>query len=154
MLIKAEQKFIRTSPKKLRYVAQSIKGVKKPGLAVSYLEMIQNLGSEALIKVLKQAIGNAKNTFGLTEGDLLIRELLINEGPSYKRVRARAKGMVKPILKQTSHVRVVLENVEKKKVQKVQEVQEVQKGFEEKKGNKVKIQKVKVKTASRKLKAK
>lgn len=120
MLIRAEQRYLRTSAKKLRFVAYTIKKIKSPTKAVAYLEMTQKRAAEPLAKAIKQALGNAKNTYGINAEDLKIRELLINEGPSYKRGQPVSRGMSHPILKQTSHIRVILESVEKKEVQNVQ----------------------------------
>lgn len=115
MLIKAEQKFIRTSPKKLRLIARAIKSIKSPLKAVSYLEFFEKQEPSIILsKAIKQALGNAKNNFSLLPENLKIKELIVNEGPNYKRGRARSRGMVHPILKQTSHVRVILESFEKK----------------------------------------
>lgn len=127
MLIRAEQKYLRMSPKKIRFAAHAIKKVKSPLKAVAYLEMMQQKSGEPLAKAIRQALGNAKNTYSILPQDLVIRELLVNEGPSFKRGRARSRGMLHPILKQTSHIRVTLESMEKKEVQKVQKVRKVQK---------------------------
>lgn len=115
MLIKAEQKYIRTSAKKIRFVAHTIKKVKSPMQAIAYLELNQKRAGEPLAKVLKQAVGNARNSFGIDAQDLKIKELLVNEGPSYKRGQPVSRGMFHPILKETSHIRVILESVEKPK---------------------------------------
>ena len=109
MIIKAQQKFLRMSPRKLRLVAESIREVKSPVAALAYLENINKRASLPLIKVIKQAVMNAKNGFGLEESSLFIKELFIQGGASHKRGRPGAKGVFKPIKKRTSHITVVLE---------------------------------------------
>ena len=110
MIIKAQQKFLRMSPRKLRLVAESIREVKSPVAALAYLENINKRASLPLIKVIKQAVMNAKNGFGLEESSLFIKELFIQGGASHKRGRPGAKGVFKPIKKRTSHITVVLES--------------------------------------------
>lgn len=109
MIIKAQQKFLRMSPRKLRLVGDSIRGVKSPALALAYLENINKRASLSLIKVIKQALANARSGSGLEENSLFIKELLVSGGTSYKRGRPGARGMFKPIKKRTSHICVVLE---------------------------------------------
>lgn len=143
MLIKAEQKYLRASPIKLRFVVNTVRGVKSPIQAIAYLEHVQKRASLPIIKVLKQAVANAKHNYGLDEKSLVIHEMMINEGPRLKRFTPVSRGMAHPILKKTAHIRVVLED------RKVQEQVQV----EENKGEQVKSQKAKVKSASKKLKA-
>lgn len=119
MFIRAEQRYLRISPQKIRFVAQAVKGVKSPLKAVAFLENIQKQAALPLSKVIKQAIANAGNSYNILPEDLTIRELLINEGPSLKRGQPISRGRFHPILKQTSHVRVILESIDKKVVQKV-----------------------------------
>jgi large subunit ribosomal protein L22 len=111
MLIKAEQKFVRTSPTKLRFVAQTIKGNKNPEKALFYLESMNKLAAVPLAKTLKQAVANAKNNHGLNPDTLVIRELSIGEGPVYKRGIPVSRGRFHPIVKKTAHIRVIVEDV-------------------------------------------
>ena len=115
MLIKAEQKYIKMSPLKLRYVLQAIRGVKSPTQAIAYLEVVPKKAALPLSKVLKQAIGNAKNSFSISPEDLQIKEFIINQGSTYKRGQPVSRGRFHRILKETSHIRVILESVEKPK---------------------------------------
>jgi large subunit ribosomal protein L22 len=115
MLIRAEQRYLRTSAKKIRFVAQTIRKVKSPVQAIAYLELTQKRPAEYIAKAIKQAVGNARNTYGIDAQDLIIKELLVNEGPSYKRGQPVSRGMFHPILKETSHIRVTLESVDKPK---------------------------------------
>ena len=109
MLIKAEQKFLRMSPRKLRLVAESLRGIKSPALALEYLEAMQKTAALPIAKAIKTAVANAKNNMKLSEDTLKIKSLEINDGPSYKRFRPVSRGQAHAIKKYTSHIRVVLE---------------------------------------------
>ena len=60
-------------------------------------------------KVLKSAIANATNNNKLSEKKLIIKEIVVNEGQVLKRFKPRSRGMAHPILKRSSHIKVVLE---------------------------------------------
>lgn len=109
MLIKAEQKYIRMSPLKIRKVADSVRGISDPTRVVEHLQFAARRAAVPLSKTLKQAIANAKNNMKQSPENLKIREIQIGEGPRYKRFRAGSRGIAKPILKRTSHIRVILE---------------------------------------------
>ena len=115
MLIKAEQKFARTSPRKLRHVADSVRGVGSPQQVLDYLAQTPQRAGVVLAKVVKQALGNAKNNFGLNEEGLKIKEMVIGEGPTYKRGQPVSRGRFHPIMKRTSHIRIILESEDKPK---------------------------------------
>lgn len=125
MLIKAEQKYIRTSPQKLREVVRGFKKVNNPEKVVEYLQFSDKRAAGPLAKTLKTAIANAKSR-GQT-GELIIKEFQIGEGPTMKRFRAASRGMAHRILKRTSHIRIILETKEDKKVSNVSNVPEVSK---------------------------
>lgn len=125
MLIKAEQKFIRMSSTKLRFVANSIRKM-DPDRAIAYLEYLPKRAGAPLAKTIKQALANARNNLKLTD-NLVIRELSVGEGPRYKRGMAASKGQYHPIVKKTSHIRVILETVEKKKIEVAPETAKLKK---------------------------
>jgi large subunit ribosomal protein L22 len=108
MQIIATQKFIRMSPRKLRVVVPMISDLSPAG-AVEKLPYAGKRAAEPLMKVIKTAIANAKQK-GLSEADLIFKEIQINEGPRLKRYRAGARGRVKPYKRRMSHIRVVLES--------------------------------------------
>lgn len=109
MIIKAEQKFIRMSPSKIRLVADSVRQIKSPMEVVAKLEFVNKRAALPLSKAIKQAIANAKNNFGVSFDDLRIKEMAINEGPVYKRGRPVSRGTFHRIEKKTSHIRIILE---------------------------------------------
>ena len=106
MDIKSTQKFVLTSPRKLREVVSAIDKL-KPVEAFEKLPYVKKRAGEPLRKVIGTAIANAKQA-GLNETDLVFKEIQINEGPRHKRFRAGARGRAKPYKKKMSHIRVVL----------------------------------------------
>jgi large subunit ribosomal protein L22 len=134
MLFLAEQKFLLTSPKKIRPIANMAKKL-TPAKALEALPFVGNKGAELLKKVIASAVANAKAK-GASEETLTFKEILINEGPRLKRGMAGAHGRWKPIKKRMSHIRVVLETkaevTPKKEETKVEEKKEEVKAEEKK----------------------
>ena len=145
MEITAKLKYLRIAPRKVRLVADLIRG-KRVSEAQTLLEFTIKRATKPLKKVLESAISNAQNNFGLKESNLLISEIFIDEGPTLKRVRPRAFGKFFPIHKRTSHVTLILDEIERseeKKTRKVEEekkpsLAEVKAGKEEKKERELK----------------
>lgn len=107
MEAKAIQKYIITSPQKLREVVVMMRHL-SPADAVERLPFTHKRAAEPLAKVIKAAIANARQQ-GASEGELVFKEIQINEGPRLRRFRAGARGRAKPYSKRLSHIRVVLE---------------------------------------------
>lgn len=119
------QKYLLESPRKLRLVVEVIKKM-KPVDAVEKLPFVQKRAAGDLVKVIKSAIANAKAQ-GVSDADLVFKEIQIGEGPRLKRGRAASRGMWHPFKKRMSHIRVVLVSVKKaEKVEKIEEKPEVQ----------------------------
>ncbi len=106
--MKAIQKNITISPRKLRLVADSIRHL-DPLQAVTYLKFINKSAAKPLLKTIQSALANARLTRGLPPSALRFKTLMIGKGPIYKRWRAVARGSAHPVLKHTSHIYVVLE---------------------------------------------
>ncbi|KRM90077.1 50S ribosomal protein L22 [Liquorilactobacillus cacaonum] len=104
---KATAKTVRIPARKARLVIDLIRG-KSVAEALGILKFTPRAGSPIIEKVLKSAIANAENNFDLDVEDLFISEAFVNEGPTLKRFRPRAKGSASPINKRTSHVTVVV----------------------------------------------
>lgn len=115
MEIKAELNYLRIAPRKVRLVANLIRG-KSVKEAERILSLVQKKPALPLLKLLKSALANAKHNFNLKEENLRISKLLVNEGPKLKRWRARARGQAFEIQKKTSHVLLVLESFEKEEI--------------------------------------
>lgn len=112
MEIKSVQKFVKTSPRKLRLVANLAKKM-KPAEAIETLPFSRKRAADPLVKVIKTAIANAKER-GLKEENLIFKEIQINEGPRLKRGRPASRGVWHPYKRRMSHIRVVLEEKKKK----------------------------------------
>ncbi len=108
MKVIAEGKNIRISPRKVKLVADNLAG-KNASETLEVLRFVQKKASLPLSKVLKSAISNAVNNNKLNEKKLIIKEVVVNEGPRLKRFLPRSRGMANPIIKRTSHIRVVVE---------------------------------------------
>jgi large subunit ribosomal protein L22 len=104
---KATAKTVRTSPRKARLVIDLIRG-KNVADAIAILKFTPNKSAAIIEKVLMSAIANAENNYDLDREDLYVSEAFVNEGPTMKRFRPRAKGSASPINKRTSHITVVV----------------------------------------------
>lgn len=107
MQVSATHKFARISPQKARLVADMIRG-KDVETAVNTLEFTNKKAAELMKKVLNSAIANAENNEGADIDELKVTAVFVNEGPTMKRMRARAKGRGTRILKRTSHITVTV----------------------------------------------
>lgn len=104
---RAVLKNIGSSPKKLRLIADAIRG-KGVDEAMSILQFMQKGGAPTLLKLLKSAIANAGNNHDLRADDLYIAKITIDGGATMKRFMARARGRACRIRKRTSHATIVL----------------------------------------------
>ena len=98
---------IRTSPRKLNLVAQTIRGLNAEK-AVAELTFSKRRVAKVALQLLKSAIANAENNHGLAHQKLYISEIYANQGPTLKRIRPAAKGSAVRIRKRTSHITIVL----------------------------------------------
>ena len=111
MIARAEAKYVRISPTKIRPVIELVKGANVEG-AISKLGLVNKKGAYYLSKVLKSALSNAKNK-GYQEDKLFISRLVANPGPVLKRYRAASFGRASMIRKRTSHIVAELDASEK-----------------------------------------
>ncbi len=107
MIAKAQGKFLRLTPPKVRQVADLIRN-KDAAEAVSILTNLNKRPKEHMIKILKSAIANAK-TKGFNIEQLYVSKIICNVGPSWKRYKAAAFGRAAPIRKRLSHIKVELD---------------------------------------------
>lgn len=94
------------SPQKVRRVADTIRGLSVATARVQ-LSLLPQRPSPVLQKLLMSALDNAKQQ-GLVEDDLVVRSLMVNEGPVFKRSMPRAHGRATPIRKRTSHITIII----------------------------------------------
>ncbi|MBZ9572038.1 50S ribosomal protein L22 [Patescibacteria group bacterium] len=128
MPVTVKLRYLRIAPRKVRLVADLIRK-KKVEEAQTVLNFVTKKAALPLLKLLKSAIANAKNNFGLEGTNLYISKITVDEGSKLKRWRSRARGRASEIQKKTSHVTIVLEEIEKKpkEVKKLKKVKKVKK---------------------------
>ena len=111
MKVISKLRHLRISPRKVRLVVDLIRK-KKAEEAQKILDFTIKKGSGPLIKLLKTALADAKNNFQLETTNLYISKITVDQGPTNKRWRPRSRGMANPINKRTSHITLVLEEIE------------------------------------------
>jgi large subunit ribosomal protein L22 len=105
---KAILKHARMSPRKVRRVANLIKG-KKAGDAIINLGFLPHRGGKLLAKVLKSAMANAEQKKVADPDSMKVSRIFVNQGPTMKRMMPRAMGRADIIKKRTSHITLILE---------------------------------------------
>ncbi|MDO5536695.1 MAG: 50S ribosomal protein L22 [Desulfovibrionaceae bacterium] len=106
MEAKAIAKFQRVSPRKTRLVARNVVGMGVED-ALNVLRFTPNKPAGVLYGVVKSALANASQT-SVNVDAMIIKEVLVNEGPSWKRFMPRAQGRATRVRKRTSHITVIL----------------------------------------------
>ena len=107
----ATVRYVRISSRKVKIVIDLIRG-KNVGEALSILEFTPKAATEPVAKLLKSAIANPENNLGMDSSNLYVAEVYANQGPTLKRLRARAQGRANRIRKRTSHISIVLDEME------------------------------------------
>jgi large subunit ribosomal protein L22 len=107
MEVHAITKYVRLSPSKARDVARAIQGL-PVAEALKIAQFSERKAARHLLKTLRSAIANAEHNAKLSVDDLVVREAVIQDGPTIKRWWPRARGMVSPIQKKTSHIKITL----------------------------------------------
>ena len=100
---KAYLKYVRISPRKVKVVLDLIRG-KDAATAMGIIKNTPKSASEYLEKLLKSAVANAENNFGMDASKLYVSECFVCPGPTLKRIMPRAQGRAFRILKRTSHI--------------------------------------------------
>lgn len=120
MKVFASLNYLRTSSRKVRLVADLIRGMDVKE-AENQLKFLTKRAAEPILKLLNSAVANAQHNFNIEKDNLFISEIQVNEGPPFKRWRARAMGRAAPIMKRTSHINLALETKKAVKVKKKKE---------------------------------
>src|SRR5215468_3781468 len=107
MEIRSIYRYARISPFKVREVTREIQGL-PVSAALDVLAFTPKKAAFLIGKTLKSAIANAENNANLKPNGLVVKEAIVGEGPTFKRIMARARGSASRILKRTSHIRIVL----------------------------------------------
>lgn len=104
---KASIKNIRISPRKVRLVVNLIRG-KKTSEALTMLKYSPKRSANVISKLINSAIGNAVNNNQMNADMLFIKTIFVDEGPTLKRIRPRAKGRAFQILKRSSRINIIV----------------------------------------------
>ena len=111
MDVSSKHKYIRISPQKCRLVANQIRGLAVEK-ALNILTFSNKRAAFLVKKTLESAIANAENNEGADVDELRVSAICVDEGPTIKRMRARAKGRGNKIMKRTSHITVTVSDTE------------------------------------------
>jgi large subunit ribosomal protein L22 len=107
MEVRSIYKYARISAFKVREVTREIQGL-PVSVALDVLAFTPKKAAFLINKTLKSAIANAENNANLKADGLVVKEAVVGEGPTFKRMNTRARGSGSRILKRTSHIRIVL----------------------------------------------
>ena len=107
---KAVAKFVRITPRKVRVVLDLIRG-KNVAEAFAILKFTPKAGAVVVEKVLRSAVANAENNYDMDVDKLVIKTAFADDGPTMKRIHPRSRGQAFKILKRTSHVTIVVDEM-------------------------------------------
>lgn len=114
MEARAIKKYIPTSPRKMRIVADLVRG-KSVEQALNILHFSPKHAAKVMEKTLRSAVSNLSNkteTGKVKEGDVFIKEIFVNGGPTLKRIRPAPQGRAYRIRKRSNHLTVVIQELE------------------------------------------
>ena len=126
MEVRSIYKYARISPFKAREVTREIQGL-PVSAALDLLTFTPKKAAFLVGKTLKSAIANAENNANLKPDGLVVKEATVGEGPTLKRIMARARGSASRIQKRTSHIRIILSDeiqIETRETRKAKREQE------------------------------
>ncbi len=107
MEVRSVTRFVRISAFKAREVTREIQGLMASD-ALDVLRFSSKKAARLITKTLKSAIANAEHNNDLKPATLRVKEAVVGEGPTIKRIMPRARGSASPIRKRTSHIRIIL----------------------------------------------
>jgi large subunit ribosomal protein L22 len=110
METRAIARYIRISPRKARLVARNVQG-KPVEDALNILKFTPKKAAGLISKVLSSALANAEQNTSLDIDNLFVKQVRIDEGPTWKRIKPRAMGRANRILKRTSHITVIVDEI-------------------------------------------
>ena len=111
MEARATAPYVRIAPRKVQIVLDLIRN-KPADEAMAILKYTPKAACEPLQKLLKSAMANAENNFDMDVARLYVAECTVSQGPTLKRIRPRAHGRAFRINKKTSHINLVLKEIE------------------------------------------
>ena len=107
MEVRAVTKYVRISPSKVRFLVDAVKG-KPVEAALNALKFMPTKAAGIVEKTMRSAVANADQHPDIDVDNLVVSNILADQGPTLKRFRARARGRGARILKRTSHITVIL----------------------------------------------
>ena len=108
MQVKAVSKYVGISPRKLVLIADLARG-KSVDEALTILRFTPTPGARIVAKVIKSAAANAENNYQMSQYDLKVTNIMIDQGSTMKRSRAQARGRGNPIRRHSSHITVTVD---------------------------------------------
>ena len=105
--VRAHLSFLSISAQKVRLVVDLVRG-KDANTALEMLRFVPNRAAQPVLKLLKSAVANAEENFGVSRDALFVATIFADEAPTRKWRRFGARGRFKPLLRRSSHVTVVL----------------------------------------------
>jgi large subunit ribosomal protein L22 len=120
MEVRSIHRYARISPFKAREVTREIQGL-PVSVALDVLAFTPKKAALLINQTLKSAIANAENNANLKVDGLVVKEAVVGEGPTIKRMKTRARGSGAQILKRTSHIRIVLTDEKPEKAEQKME---------------------------------
>ncbi len=107
MQVRSTYRFARISAFKAREVTREIQGLPASD-ALDLLRFVPKKAAGLVRKTLASAVANAENNNNLNVANLVVQEAVVGEGSTSKRFQPKARGSAGPILKRTSHIRIIL----------------------------------------------
>ena len=107
MDVRAKLQYLRMSPRKVRLVADMVRGMDAIPAQMQLKHSVKN-AARPILKLLESAMANAEHNDKLVRSNLYIKSIMVNDGPTLKRWKPRAFGRASGIQKRTSHVSIVL----------------------------------------------
>ncbi len=126
MEVRSIYRYAKISPFKAREVTRAIQGL-PVSAALDLVAFSPKKAAAMVSKTLKSAVANAENNAQLRVDGLVVKEAIVGEGPTMKRMMPRARGSGSRILKRTSHIRIVLTDeieIETRETRKAKKQQE------------------------------
>jgi large subunit ribosomal protein L22 len=105
----ARSKYIRRTPRKARIVADTVRGMRVVD-ALAQLEFSPRHAAADIAKAIRSAAANAEHNHSLTREDLWLKQILVDEGPTMKRIRPVSRGMAHQYFHRTCHITAIVED--------------------------------------------
>jgi len=106
-VVHAKARYVRTAPRKVRVVADQIRGLDVEA-AIALLNFSPRGAAVPVLKLVRSAAANAENNFDLDPEEMRITGISVDEGPTMRRYRPRARGRATRIEKRSCHINIAL----------------------------------------------